>query len=146
LQDNIQRLVRHFFQTITEHPVWDEAVDEGILSVPLAEAWETRPFLTQVVPIMTRQRYTLWLCYHLQLAGICAFPIDYPVVPKGQARLRVVIHATNTESEVQKLVNTICEWAQEMLDLEAGGGKVPSAARRVQAQQAMVEANGNGHA
>ncbi|KAL5046587.1 hypothetical protein BDW71DRAFT_181933 [Aspergillus fruticulosus] len=150
LQDNIQRLVKHFFQTITENPVWDEAVDEGILSIPLAEAWESRPFLTQVVPVMTRQRYTLWLCYHIQLAGICAFPIDYPVVPKGQARLRVVFHATNTVSEVEKLAGAICDWAQEMLDLEAGGGtggKIPSAARRVmQAQRDAVEANGKGHA
>ncbi|KAJ5607370.1 class II aminotransferase/8-amino-7-oxononanoate synthase [Penicillium hordei] len=147
LQDNIQHLVKYFFETITENPVWDEANEEGILSIPLAEDWESRPFLTQVVPVMTRQRYTLWLCYHMQLAGICAFPIDYPVVPKGQGRLRVVFHATNTKEEVEKLAETICEWAQEMLDIEASGkgsGKIPTAARRVQAQQAAAEANGNG--
>ncbi|KZF21838.1 class II aminotransferase/8-amino-7-oxononanoate synthase [Xylona heveae TC161] len=147
LQENIQRLVKHFFQVITENPVWDEANEEGILSIPLAEDWESRPFLTQVVPVMTRQRYTLWLCYHLQLAKISAFPIDYPVVPKGQGRLRVVFHATNTEAEVEKLAEAICEWAQEMLDIEESGkgsSKIPSAARRVQAQQAAVEGNGNG--
>lgn len=139
--------MKHFFETITENPVWDEANEEGILSIPLAEDWESRPFLTQVVPVMTRQRYTLWLCYHVQLAGICAFPIDYPVVPKGQGRLRVVFHATNTKEEVEKLADKICEWAQEMLDIEArgkGSGKIPTAARRVQAQQAAAEANGNG--
>ncbi|PWY87346.1 class II aminotransferase/8-amino-7-oxononanoate synthase [Aspergillus sclerotioniger CBS 115572] len=145
LQDNLQRLVKHFFETITANPVYDEANDAGILSIPLAEDWESRPFLTQVIPVMTRQRYILWLCYHLQLAGLSVFPIDYPVVPKGKGRVRVVFHAGNTNNEVEKLAETICEWAQEMLDIEEsgkGGAKIPSAARQVQAYQAAAETKG----
>lgn len=87
---------------------------------------------------MTRQRYISWLCYHLQLAGLSVFPIDYPVVPKGKGRLRVVFHAGNTVSEIEKLVVAICEWAQEILDIEAGGKgseKIPSAVQQVQASQ-----------
>lgn len=86
---------------------------------------------------MTRQRYTLFLCYHLQMVGINCFPIRYPVVPRGLSRIRIVFHAGNTEEEVEKLANCICEWAQEMLDLEASGKgvKVPSAARQVHAAQ-----------
>jgi 8-amino-7-oxononanoate synthase len=65
------------------------------------------------------------------------FPILYPVVPKGFSRIRIVFHAGNTEEEVEKLANSICEWAQEMLELEASGKgvKVPSAARQVHAAQ-----------
>lgn len=117
----------------------------GFCPLPLAEDWESRPFLTQVIPVMTRQRYILWLCYHLQLAGLSDFPIDYPVVPRGKGRVRVVLHAGNTTNEVEKLAATICEWAQEMLDIEEsgkGGAKIPSAARQVQAYQAAAEANG----
>ena len=105
--------------------------------------------LTQVMPVMTRQRYTKFLCYHLQLAGINCFPIDYPVIPRGMNRLRIVFHATNTEAEAEKLANSICEWAQEMLDIEASGSsgvKIPGAARQVYAAQAAAEtekANGS---
>ena len=89
---------------------------------------------------MTRQRYTKFLCYHLQLAGITCFPMDYPVIPKGVNRLRIVFHATNTEADAEKLTNSICEWAQEMLDIEAsgrGGVRIPGAARQVYEAQAL---------
>ncbi|KAL6708029.1 hypothetical protein ACN47E_003463 [Coniothyrium glycines] len=137
LQDNIQNLVKHFAKTIEANETYEEAVDEGILSIPNIEGWESRNLVTHVVPVMTRQRYTLFLCYHLQMAGINCFPIDYPVVPKGFNRIRIVFHAGNTTQQVEKLASSICEWAQEMLDLEAGGknGKVPNAARQVHAAQ-----------
>ncbi|CAJ2508143.1 Uu.00g093290.m01.CDS01 [Anthostomella pinea] len=153
LQDHIQQLVKHFFRTLQENPVWDEASDEGILSIPTMEDFENRPFVTQVCPIVTRQRYTRYLCWHLQLAGYNCFPIDYPVVPRGMNRLRVVLHAHNTVAEVEGFAEAICEWAQEMLNIEERGnkGELPTAARRVIASQAELKANGrvrgeeNGH-
>lgn len=60
------------------------------------------------------------------------------MVPKGKDRLCVILHAGNTVGEAEKLVVALCEWAQEMLDTEPGGnecGKIPSAARQVQAFQ-----------
>ncbi|KAI0178952.1 class II aminotransferase/8-amino-7-oxononanoate synthase [Hypoxylon sp. FL1284] len=147
LQSHLQNVVKHFFRTITDNPVWDEAHDEGILNIPNMEDWEAKPFVTHVVPVMTRQRYTTWLCWHLQLAGFNCFPIDYPAVPRGMNRLRVVIHAHNTEAEVESLAEAMCEWAQEMLDIEESGEKraVPSAAKRVIACQTENRAKaGNG--
>lgn len=117
----------------------------GILSMPLSEGWETRPFVTHVVPVWTRQRYNYWLIFHLQLAQFCTFPIDYPVVPKGRSRVRLTFHAANTESQVDGLVAAICDWAQEMVDIEEGGrGGVPRAARQVYASMADEEVNGFG--
>ena len=142
LQDNIRHIVRHFCETIQENEVWDEANDEGILSIPNMEDWENKEMLTQVMPVMTRQRYTKFLCYHLQLEGINCFPIDYPVIPRGMNRLRIVFHATNTEEDAEKLANGICDFAKEMLEIEAsgkGGVKIPSAARQVYAAQAAAE-------
>lgn len=113
------------------------------------EDWENKAMLTQVMPVMTRQRYTKFLCYHLQLQGINCFPIDYPVIPRGMNRLRVVFHAGNTIEEAEKLANGICEWAQEMLDIEASGKgsvKIPSAARQVYAAQAAAEAEKSNNA
>ena len=114
--------------------VWNDAIDEGIISVPLANDWEDSPFVSHIVPIFTRPRYNHYLFFHLRLAKISAFPIDYPIVPKGAGRIRLTFHGNNTVTEVDQLVRTIGEWAQEMLDLEAdgsGGSKLPRAARQV---------------
>lgn len=40
----------------------------------------------------------------LQQAGFDIRPILYPTVPQGQERLRIVLHAFNTEEEVKRLV------------------------------------------
>ena len=53
---------------------------------------------------------------------------------KGQSRLRLSFHASNTELQVEDLVSAICEWAEEMIkieDGEANGNKIPRAARQV---------------
>jgi 8-amino-7-oxononanoate synthase len=117
--------------------VWDEANDEGMLRIPNMDEWESRPFVTHVANFVTRQRYTVYLCWHLQLAGFNCFPIDYPVVPRGSNRLRVVFHAHNTVAEVEGLATALCEWAREMLDIEESGakGRLPTAARQVIACQ-----------
>ncbi|KAI6084470.1 putative aminotransferase [Hypoxylon rubiginosum] len=141
-QEKIQSLVKHFLTTITSHEIWDEANDMGILSIPVSDNWELRDFVTHIVPVWTRQRYNFWLVFHLQLAKISAFPIDYPVVPKGQSRIRIMFHAGNTEAEVELLANSICEWAKEMMDIEKGGdsnkSKIPKAAQQIYAMMADV--------
>ncbi|KID94116.1 Pyridoxal phosphate-dependent transferase, major domain protein, partial [Metarhizium majus ARSEF 297] len=143
LQNSIQHLVEHFFETITSNPVWEKASEMGILSIPLVDDWEGREFQTHIIPLWTRQRYNWWLVFHLQLAGIAAVPIDYPTVPKGQSRIRIMLHSANTEAEVELLASTICEWAQEMIRIEELGevkGKTPKAAQQVYALMAAASA------
>jgi len=110
----------------------------GILSIPVSEDDESSDFVTHIVPIWTRQKYNWWLFFHLQLEKIAVVPIDYPQVPKGQARIRVMIHPANTEAEVDYLAATICNWAKEMIDIEEGGekGKIPKAAQQIYALMA----------
>jgi 8-amino-7-oxononanoate synthase len=113
----------------------------GILSIPVSEDWESRDFVPHIVPVWTRQRYNWWLVFHLQLSGISAFPIDYPTVPKGQSRIRLMFHAANTEAEVEFLATTICNWAKEMIDIEGGveaKGKMPKSAQQVYALMAAA--------
>ena len=43
----------------------------------------------------------------LQQEGLDVRAILYPSVPKGEERLRVVLHAFNTEQEVERLVNML---------------------------------------
>lgn len=90
--------------------------------------------MTHIVPIWTRPRYNAFLCIHLQTADFNAWAIDAPVVPKGTGRVRLVFHAANTEAQVEQLIDVICGFAQEMLDIEAkpgAGEQVPTAARRI---------------
>ena len=106
------------------------------MEVPLLRGWDTRPFVTHLVPVWTRPRYSYWLVFHLHIRGFCASPVEYPTVPKGQSRVRLTFHADNTISQVERLIDAISEWAQEMLELERGAGvrgKIPSAARQVYA-------------
>lgn len=106
----------------------------GILSIPLAECWEEQPFVTPVAPIWTRPGYHYWLFCHLGLSKICAFAVQYPTVPKEYPRVRLVFHANHTESQVLRVVSAVCEWADEMIDIERSDDsveKVPQAARKV---------------
>ena len=130
---------------IANDQIWEIAVERGILDVPLYSDWEDKPFLTHIVPIWTRQRYSYWLVFHLNIRNFRAFPVEYPVVPKGQSRVRLVFHANNTENEVERLVSAISEWAKEMINIEAGGGdkpKIPRAARQVYALMGDDVVNG----
>ncbi|KAG6037963.1 putative secondary metabolism biosynthetic enzyme [Claviceps citrina] len=138
-QTHISELVRYFFKTMALSEVWEEASAMGILSIPLLDEHSTRDFVTHIVPVWTRDRYNYWLVFHLQLSGICAFPIGYPTVPKGQGRIRIMFHGRNTEAEVDALVAALCGFAKEMLQIEKGGDsvqKVPRAAQRVYALMA----------
>lgn len=128
--------MRHFFTKIRAHPIWEEANDRGIISIPVSEDWEERDFQTQIVMLWTRERYGHWLSFHLDARKYSAFPVAFPVVPKGSARLRVVIHADHTEQQIDGFVAAICEWAEEMVEIEmgtGGQGKVPRVAQQVYA-------------
>jgi 8-amino-7-oxononanoate synthase len=140
-QESIQRSVRHFFQALEANPIWEEAVDEGLLSIPLLEDWETRSYQTHIVPLRTRTRHEQFLFFQLLLNGINAYPMAFPVVPKGQSRIRLVFHAHNTPDQVNKLVAVICDWAKEMLEIERGtaDNALPIATRKVYATQAALQ-------
>ncbi|KAF4336977.1 pyridoxal phosphate-dependent transferase major domain protein [Fusarium beomiforme] len=134
LQDRVQKLVQMFCDIIREDETWQDAVDEGICSIPLSENAESRPFVTQFLPVWTRQGQNYFLVMHLLRDGFNATPIDPPVVPRGTGRVRIIIHAGNTDEQVQALAASVISWAGEMLDLqdgETGGKKVPSAMREV---------------
>jgi 8-amino-7-oxononanoate synthase len=49
--------------------------------------------------------------------GFLAWPVAYPTVPKGQDRVRIVIHADNNPQQIERLVEVIMQWA---LDQESG--------------------------
>ncbi|KAJ7481037.1 pyridoxal phosphate-dependent transferase [Mycena galericulata] len=71
-----------------------------------------------IVPIMTTLPRPL--SAHLLQLGMNARPITWPTVPQGKDRVRVCLHAGNTMSEVDRLVEGMVQWAQErMADADA---------------------------
>ncbi|KAF4958427.1 hypothetical protein FGADI_2349 [Fusarium gaditjirri] len=134
LQERVQKLVRMFCDIIKESDTWQDAVDAGICSIPVSEDVESRSFVTQFLPVWTRQGQNYFLTMHLHRDGFNATPIDPPVVPRGTGRVRLIVHAGNTDEEVVGLASSVINWAQEMLDIqdgETGGKEVPSAMREV---------------
>jgi 8-amino-7-oxononanoate synthase len=125
------------YEAIASNKIFEKAAGKGIVFLPLAEDWVEQEYLTHIVPLWTRQGYSYWLCFHLCLSGYSAFCVDYPTVPKGTGRVRVTLHANNTKAEIDGLISAICEWADEMLQIESnGGGTMPRATRQVYASMA----------
>lgn len=92
------------------------------------------PYHSHILPIRTRNNYSYYLCFHLHFNNFCAFPVEYPTVPKDQSRVRLAFHADNTVEQVDGLVAVICEWAEEMMRIEDrknGDENIPRAARMV---------------
>lgn len=133
--------MKYFFSHLTLNPVWDQAVDEGLLDVPLLEDWESRPFQTHIVPLRTRPGHEMLLFFQLILNNMNAYPMVFPVVPKGKSRIRLVFHAHNTLEQIDALISNICKWAQEMLEIQNGEAEstLPNAARRVYAMQVAIQ-------
>lgn len=114
-------MVRHFYATITENPIYEDVVDKAILKIPSADDWESMPSVTHIVPVHTRARYNNYLYLHLLLvAKTNAVPVGYPAVPKGTERIRLLFHAHNSNEEVERVAGAICDWAKEMLEIESG--------------------------
>ncbi|KAI1826772.1 class II aminotransferase/8-amino-7-oxononanoate synthase [Xylaria intraflava] len=145
LRLKLHNVVRKYYETITSHEVFDEASEAGLLTIPNATDFESREYLSHISYIATRQRYNEYLYFHLQLRGFKVLAVDYPIVPKGKNRIRLVFQAHHTDAQIEGLVEAICEWAQEMLDIEAnprGENKIPSAARQVYACRDALVASG----
>jgi 8-amino-7-oxononanoate synthase len=139
-------MARLFFELLTSHPLWRPAKSKGILRVPLADGWEDRVINTHLLAIFTRPKSFWWMYYHLLSASFRTFPATYPAVPPGQDRLRVIIHAHNTEEQVRGFVNAIYAWVQEMMDIETGTAAEPvtKAAKEVYDWMRQEQVNGFG--
>ncbi|CAI6083872.1 unnamed protein product [Clonostachys chloroleuca] len=96
---------------------------------------------TQIVPLFTRERHETYLFFHLLMRNFNAYPYQSPVVPKGKSRVRIVLHAYNTDEQIDELASTICDWASEVLDIDSGKVEagLPTAARQAYAMQRALQ-------
>ncbi|KAL8927713.1 MAG: hypothetical protein Q9208_002128 [Pyrenodesmia sp. 3 TL-2023] len=128
----LRDLTLFYLDTLTSNPIYKKANAKGLLRMPMHEDgdWHEVP-ITHIVPIWTKPKHAYYLSFHLVRDGINGTAIAFPVVARGEERVRILLHAQNTREEVMTLVRSICSWAEEMLEIEASGDKnrLPSAAR-----------------
>ncbi|KAE8207404.1 hypothetical protein CF327_g7352 [Tilletia walkeri] len=67
-----------------------------------------------IVPLLTP--YPRPLSAHLQARGFLVRPITYPTVPMGQDRVRICVHAGNSEAEVRGLGKAVREWVDGVIE------------------------------
>ncbi|KDR82722.1 hypothetical protein GALMADRAFT_844204 [Galerina marginata CBS 339.88] len=63
-----------------------------------------------IFPLLTSE--AIPLARYLQTLGYEAQPIPYPVVPKGQERIRIIVHAGNLEKDMDDIIEHIVKHQQ----------------------------------
>ncbi|GHJ85120.1 hypothetical protein NliqN6_1522 [Naganishia liquefaciens] len=64
---------------------------------------------TPIAPLLTPFPHELAL--YLQSCGFLVRPVVHPTVPKGEERIRICLHAGNTERDVRQMIDCVGEWA-----------------------------------
>lgn len=92
------RLLSHIVSSLSEGP----SAPPILALSPLGES------MSPIIPVFTPQPRSL--ASHCQAQGLMVRPIVAPTVPHGTERVRVCLHAGNTQWEVEKLAMAIAEW------------------------------------
>ncbi|CAH4030548.1 unnamed protein product [Pieris brassicae] len=83
-----------------------KAFREGMQAVGLTVAGDDHP----ICPVMVGEAsLAVELASGMLVKGVYVVAFSYPVVPKGQARVRVQISAAHTEEDIKKAVNAFAE-------------------------------------
>jgi 8-amino-7-oxononanoate synthase len=101
-RDTVFKWVQLFRNEITKGLLALNISDQGIKLLP-----SPSPIQALVVP---GNKNCVSVCNYLREAGgIDVYPIRAPTVPKGEERIRVILHAHNSEDEICQLVKLMLE-------------------------------------
>ncbi|MFO0940906.1 MAG: aminotransferase class I/II-fold pyridoxal phosphate-dependent enzyme [Pirellulales bacterium] len=63
-----------------------------------------------VVPLMMRDsEVAIWLSMKLWEAGVCSYPMMYPIVPRDKTRLRFFINVNHTHEQIDYTIKTVVD-------------------------------------
>jgi 8-amino-7-oxononanoate synthase len=86
--------------------------DSGTIGIPdPRKSILTTGFKSPIVPVLTKAGKAYNLRAWLLREGFSTWGLAYPIVPKGEDRVRVVIHADNSDSQIERFVDAIMQWA-----------------------------------
>ena len=127
LISSLHRNCRTFERKLT---VALQSVPSHLLALPPRTTPADFPsdILSPIFPILTTAPIPLG--HFLCSLGYRTRPLPYPVVPRGQERVRVVMHARNTEEELDELIARLLEWSSARQEEE----------QREKAKQALLAA------
>jgi 8-amino-7-oxononanoate synthase len=106
LLGNLQHLIRltHRLLSLVVSSLADGPSAPAILALrPLEDS------VSPIIPVFTPHPRSL--ASYCQAQGLMIRPIVAPTVPHGTERVRVCLHAGNSQREVERLVTAIGEWA-----------------------------------
>jgi len=89
-----------------------------------AAGYELKPGDHPIVPIMLYdERLAHELAARLLDKGVYVIGFSYPVVPRGQARIRVQLSAAHTPGQIDRAVSAFAEAGRELGALKAGASR-----------------------
>lgn len=97
-----------------------------------------RGLCSPVIPVFTP--YARRLADYLLQRGYPVVPMTYPVVEKERPRIRVIIHAGNTEEEIDSFTYELLAWAERQERQERAPPPTGSAIGSAGAGMSYVEA------
>ncbi|KAK6811255.1 hypothetical protein RU639_013108 [Aspergillus parasiticus] len=107
----LQQNMRYFYELLERQPQWQLIQQEGHISLPCAGNWKNAQFLTPIIPLITKEGKCVDLRNKLRQESLSAIAVKFPAVSKDSERVRVVMHADNTEEQISTLVKTVIDWA-----------------------------------
>lgn len=112
-QRKLLQLKTHlFYKSILEAFV---GIPRTILALPdRSGVDQATGLISPIFPILTSHPVSLQ--HFLNERGYTAQAFTFPVVPRGQDRIRIVIHANNTDDDIRAFISLIREWGLQQMD------------------------------
>ncbi|RHZ67259.1 hypothetical protein CDV55_100361 [Aspergillus turcosus] len=123
-RQRLQQNIRHFHRKLTSHPQWATVKARAIIQLPTENIWNTGPFQSPIIPLVTPPGESIELAEHMHRAKFWANPVRYPIVPKKLDRVRVTVHADNTEEQIDAVVDVIMAWAMKRAEQSERSAKL----------------------
>lgn len=84
------------------------------MRVLAASTWKISGFLTPIIPLLTKAGLSHSLEGRLAQRGYTTLEVGFPVVPRNQERVRLIIHADHTEQQIDDVVDVVANWAANL--------------------------------
>lgn len=117
------RVTHHLLSGVVSSLAEDRSAPAILALRPLDDS------VSPIIPVFTPHPRSL--ANHCQTRGLMVRPIVAPTVPPGTERVRVCLHAGNTQQEVERLAEAIGEWAALKLDDKQGPQNRPQQETRL---------------
>jgi 8-amino-7-oxononanoate synthase len=117
LAQRLQENARYFEDSFRQKLA---AIPSSLLRLPHKQKHQGLPadLYSPVYPLLATADNINSLATYLRTFGYGTEAVIHPAVPKGQERLRIVVHATNTRQEIDGYTDRVLAWAHEQMGQE----------------------------